>query len=97
LLLAIIAGLVVYIFRERLFRWWCDKTGQFTVFRVVFPDGRYADFVAYDPSGVRRLHTELQRSERTGEHFTMGGPVVSYSVIDGKDHDGQWMGPANSN
>lgn len=91
-LLAVIVGLLIYIGRANIHIWICHRTGNFTVFRVVFPDGRYGDFVACTEASRNTLLARIESSKRFGAPFTAGGPVVSYTVINGKDHDGQWMG-----
>jgi|GEM_PF-5013392 len=92
ILLLIILALVAHINRERIRAWYCIRTGKFTVFRTYFPDGRYADFVTYTEHDRLRLIRELQDSQRTGEPFSLAGAVVRFELIDGKNHDGRWMG-----
>jgi hypothetical protein len=84
--------MVIYNFREEFWKNYCVWTGNFTAYRVVFPIGRYADFIAYSEEDRWRLSREIQTSLETGQWFSGGGAVISYTVIDGKSHDGRYTG-----
>ena len=89
ILTAIIAGLIAYINRRMISETILRKLGGFTVFRARYPDGSTADYFAFSDIDKDRLYRELNESRDTGRHFSGGGAIVSYEVIDGRAYNNQ--------